>query len=354
MRRPDLAAYNGLTQWLETEIDRNARMNPGSVVLHRLNRSEYANAVRDLLDLEIDPVTLLPPDDSARGFDNVAGSLTISSTLLESYANAAGKVARRYSSLKTDPPTEPRNPEDKKLEKQIKPEAGLNRFLWDLRYAGASNVPDYYLFEYHDGSRGPFAVPGKYQVRLTVDGKSLAAPMELKLDPRLNVAQADLQKQFDLALQIRDQLSRVYDAVNQIQDVRSQIDGLTRRLPDAKPVVTAAADLDQKLLSVRDDLIQAKVKANEDSLAYPQRVDSKLASVALVVSDSTDSAPTEAAMREFEKLKKRADDALGRWAEIQRTDLVAFQKIMAGQNIQAIVVPAGGHNSAGGGAAEER
>jgi hypothetical protein len=63
-------------------------------VLHRLNRSEYANAVRDLLDLTIDPETLLPPDDSARGFDNVAGSLTISSTLLESYANAAGKVAR--------------------------------------------------------------------------------------------------------------------------------------------------------------------------------------------------------------------------------------------------------------------
>jgi len=93
-RRPELATYTGLTEWLETEIDRNAKMNPGSVGLHRLNRSEYANAVRDLLDLEIDPETLLPPDDSARGFDNVAGSLTISSTLLESYANAAGKVAR--------------------------------------------------------------------------------------------------------------------------------------------------------------------------------------------------------------------------------------------------------------------
>jgi hypothetical protein len=94
MRRPDVTAYTGLTEWLEAEIDRNAKVNPGSVVLHRLNRSEYANAVRDLLDLTIDPETLLPPDDSARGFDNVAGSLTISSTLLESYANAAGKVAR--------------------------------------------------------------------------------------------------------------------------------------------------------------------------------------------------------------------------------------------------------------------
>ena len=264
--------------------------------------------------------------------------------------DAARNVARKYSSKKTTDPDEPRNPEDKKPEKQIKVEAGLNRFLWDLRYEGASRVPEYYLFEYKDGALGPLAVPGKYQVRLTVDGKNYTAPMELKLDPRLNVSQADLQKQFDLAVQIRDQISSVYNAVNQIQDVRSQVDGLKRRLPDsAKPLLTAATDLDQKLLSVRDDLIQAKVKANEDSLAYPQMVDSKLASVALVVSDGTDSAPTEAAIRQFAKLKQRADDVLARWAEIQRTDLPAFQKLAAGQDIQAIVVPAAGSSSVGGG-----
>jgi len=94
VRRPDLAAYTGLTEWLETQIDRKAKINPGTKVLHRLNRAEYANAIRDLLDLEIDPATLLPPDDSSRGFDNVAGSLGLSPTLLESYANAAGKIAR--------------------------------------------------------------------------------------------------------------------------------------------------------------------------------------------------------------------------------------------------------------------
>jgi photosystem II stability/assembly factor-like uncharacterized protein len=263
--------------------------------------------------------------------------------------DSAGNVARKYSSQKTQDLEEPLNPEDKKPEKQIKVEAGLNRFVWDLRYAPASRVPDYYLFEYKDGGRGPFAVPGNYQVRLTVEGKSLTAPLELKLDSRLNVTQADLQKQFDLALQIRDQISRVYDAVNQIQDLRLQVDGLKKRLPDsAKPVLTAAGDLDQKLLSVRDDLIQAKIKANEDSLAYPQRVDSKLASLALVVSDGTDSAPTEAAFQEFEKLKKQADEALARWREIQRSDLATFQKIVAGQNIQAIFVPATGSSSAGG------
>jgi hypothetical protein len=94
--RPPLPEYEGLRDFLETEIDRVAlaRTNPGSVVLHRLNRTEYANAIRDLLDLRIDVTTLLPPDDSANGFDNIAGSLTISPTLLESYATAAARVAR--------------------------------------------------------------------------------------------------------------------------------------------------------------------------------------------------------------------------------------------------------------------
>jgi hypothetical protein len=73
---------------------RATKPNPGSVVLHRLNRTEYANVIRDLLDLRIDATTLLPPDDSANGFDNIAGSLTLSPTLLESYTTAAARVAR--------------------------------------------------------------------------------------------------------------------------------------------------------------------------------------------------------------------------------------------------------------------
>jgi mono/diheme cytochrome c family protein len=96
VRRPSLAEYDGLRDYLEAELDRKAatRLNPGAVILHRLNRTEYANAVRDLLDLDVDVGTLLPPDDSARGFDNIAGSLTISPTLLEAYTTAAARVAR--------------------------------------------------------------------------------------------------------------------------------------------------------------------------------------------------------------------------------------------------------------------
>jgi len=257
--------------------------------------------------------------------------------------DATGSVIRKYSSSKTEELDEPLTPEDKKPEKQVEPDAGLNRFVWDLRYTGISRVPDYYLWEYKDGGRGPLAVPGKYQVRLTVDGKSQSAGFEVTMDPRVQVSQADLQKQFDLLIQVRDQLSRVYDTVNQIQDVREQMNGLRKRLPDSatvKNTIAAADALDKNLLLVRDDLAQMKIKSNEDSLAYPQKVDSKLAGLAMAVGVGTDSAPTESEYRVFEKLKQQADISIAHWAEIQRTELADFQKMMAGQNIQAIVVPA--------------
>jgi mono/diheme cytochrome c family protein len=96
LKRPPAAEYEALRDWLEAEMDRNAaaKPNPGSIVLHRLNRTEYANVIRDLLDIEIDPAAYLPSDDAARGFDNVAGSLTISPTLLEAYTTAATRIAR--------------------------------------------------------------------------------------------------------------------------------------------------------------------------------------------------------------------------------------------------------------------
>jgi len=268
--------------------------------------------------------------------------------------DSSGKIIRHYSSNKTEELDEPLNPDDKKPEKEIKPEQGLNRFVWDVHYEGTSRVPNYYLWEYKDGTHGPMALPGKYEVRLTVDGKSQTQPFELQLDPRVKVSIADLQKQFDLGIQIRDELSRVYDAVNQIQDVREQVDGLKKRLGDnaeAKPVLTAATDLDAKMLSVRDDLVNFKITSNESSLAFPQRVDSKLGVLAIVVGEGSDSAPTQAEYDVFSKVQKQADAAMERWSEIQRASLAEFQKMAAGRNIQTIVVPTTEHEEMQG---EER
>ncbi|MBM3778500.1 MAG: DUF1592 domain-containing protein [Acidimicrobiia bacterium] len=96
--RPDHDAYTALTSWLERELDRAAaaRPNPGRTeALHRLNRAEYQNAVRDLLRLEgMDIALMLPPDDASYGFDNIAGILGMSPTHLERYVGAARKISR--------------------------------------------------------------------------------------------------------------------------------------------------------------------------------------------------------------------------------------------------------------------
>jgi hypothetical protein len=94
MKRPEPVLFDAHITALENELDRTAAPFAPPPGLHRLNRTEYANVIRDLLDLEIDAAKYLPSDDSTAGFDNIAGALGISSTLVEAYVNAAQKIAR--------------------------------------------------------------------------------------------------------------------------------------------------------------------------------------------------------------------------------------------------------------------
>ena len=95
--RPDEAAYDGFASWLETELDQAAaaHLNPGRTeTFHRLNRAEYRNAIRDLLGLELDIVDFLPADNASYGFDNIAGVLRMSQSLMERYLAAARSISR--------------------------------------------------------------------------------------------------------------------------------------------------------------------------------------------------------------------------------------------------------------------
>jgi mono/diheme cytochrome c family protein len=96
-RRPDSATYDAVATWLETELDRAAaaHLNPGRPAsLHRLNRTEYANAVRDLTGIEVDAPSILPPDQQAHGFDTNADALLMEPALLDRYLTAAAKISR--------------------------------------------------------------------------------------------------------------------------------------------------------------------------------------------------------------------------------------------------------------------
>jgi mono/diheme cytochrome c family protein len=95
--RPDVSTYDSVAGWLENEIDQSAiaRPNPGRTeTFHRLNRTEYHNAIRDLLEVDIDVTSMLPSDDAIDGFDNVGDVLTVSPALLEGYMTAAKRISR--------------------------------------------------------------------------------------------------------------------------------------------------------------------------------------------------------------------------------------------------------------------
>ena len=96
-RRPDSAAYDAAADWLESELDRAAAASPDPgrpADLHRLNRAEYANAVRDLLGVQVDGTLMLPPDEQAHGFDTNADALSVVPALLDRYLTAAAKISR--------------------------------------------------------------------------------------------------------------------------------------------------------------------------------------------------------------------------------------------------------------------
>ena len=161
-RRPDNATYDRVATWLENELDRAAaaHVNPGRTAeLHRLNRTEYANAVRDLLGVEIDPKAMLPPDEQAFGFDNNADALSMQPALLDRYLNAAAKIAR----IVVGDPTIPAGFERYTA---LKDNSNETTWLWQNERLGE---------EFPLGSRGGiaarhyFPVDGEYVFKIRLD-----------------------------------------------------------------------------------------------------------------------------------------------------------------------------------------
>jgi photosystem II stability/assembly factor-like uncharacterized protein len=223
---------------------------------------------------------------------------------------------------------------------QVSAEAGLNRFVWDLRYADAVRFPGMILWS--GETRGPKVVPGNYQVKLTVDGSTMAETFEVKADPRLTTTAADYAKQLDLSLKIRDKLNETHNAIIQIRDVKKQVDDLVKRVGgQSKPIADAGAALNKKLTEVEEALYQTKNQSSQDPLNFPIRLNNKLAALGGVVSQS-ETPPNEQSYAVYEELVAEINAQLAKLAQITKTDVPAFNQMVRDANIPAIVVkPAG-------------
>ena len=240
---------------------------------------------------------------------------------------------------------------------RVTTEAGLNRFVWDMRYAEATRFPGMILWA--GGTAGPRAVPGTYQVRLTADGQTYTQTFEIRKDPRLQTTQEEFDRQFALLTKIRDKLTETHNAVAQIRDVRRQVDDLLKRVgdqPNAKPLVTAGGNLSRKLQAVEEALYQTKNQSSQDPLNFPIRLNNKLAALGSVVG-SADAQPTEQSYALYEELAAQIDAQLKQLNQVMADDLKSFNALARSSDIPFVIVkpaaPAPGAQPGGGGQEDE-
>ncbi|MEK7833453.1 MAG: glycosyl hydrolase [Acidobacteriota bacterium] len=249
--------------------------------------------------------------------------------------DAAGKSVKKFSSRVPEAPAGGGGGRFGGGPARVTAEKGLNRFSWDLRYAEATTFPGMILWS--GNTAGPRAVPGNYQVKLTVDGKSLIETFELRKDPRISTTQEEFQKQFDLLVKLRDKFSETSEAITSIRDVRKQVNDYAARAKDQKAIVDAAKDLSAKLTAIEEELYQTKNQSNQDPLNYPIRLNNKLAALAGSVA-GPDAAPTDQAVQVFEDLSARTNAQLEKLKQVMATDVPAFNKLVRDQNVPAVFV----------------
>ncbi|HVC19169.1 MAG TPA: hypothetical protein VNE16_03760 [Vicinamibacterales bacterium] len=212
--------------------------------------------------------------------------------------------------------------------------AGLNRYEWNLRLAGATSFPGLILWgaNFHVG---PYVVPGDYQVRITADGVTQTQPLTVKMNPNVHgITQTDLEQQYTFAGQIQAQVSRADEGVIEVRRIRSEIVDRVKKAHLAG--VTSAGDtLARKLTAVEEDLYQVKNRSNEDPLNFAIKINNRLAALERIV-ESADARPTDQSYTIFKQETATLDGYMSTLHSLLGTDLPAFNKLLAAHGLAPV------------------
>jgi photosystem II stability/assembly factor-like uncharacterized protein len=289
-------------------------------------------------------LTLYKPQDALRGLDR---TLSIDYALKQpaqkvtvEFLDAKGTVIRSFSGTAEDAKKKagPPSPEDFFRPRDPKPPVseGMHRINWDLRYSGATDFPG--LIMWAASTRGPVAPPGTYSVRVTADGQTATQPFAIRREPHLlaDVTDADLQKQFDLAMQISKKTTEANQAVLLVRGITPQIEDRTNKL-DSKtgPTAKALNDLKEKLTTVENAIYQTKNQSGEDPLNFPIMLNNKIAAIQGVVESAPD-APTEQSYEVFEMLSGRLNQQLNTLDSTVKTELPKVNDLLKRQKLDPI------------------
>ena len=273
-----------------------------------------------------EPAGQNPPDGAM--LDYVLKSAAIGPVTIE-ISDESGKLVHRFSS--TDKP-EPMNEKELNIPtywirpaRVLSTRPGMHRFVWDLHYPPPDSLEHEYPISaiYHDTPRtplGPTVMPGKYSVKLTVNGTTDTQPLMIKMDPRVMTTQGGLRQQFELETKINEAMRRDYETLQQVRSLRRQLKNLIEKVRQGqlKETVSAleskAAELEgneggygRTFLSTAGGRSLARLNAGLNTL--------------LAAVDSADAAPTTQAVSTFSDLNNALDQQLARWDVIKSRDV---------------------------------
>ncbi len=207
--------------------------------------------------------------------------------------------------------------------------AGMNRFVWNLRYANATAAKGGDMAP--DALLGPIALPGTYTVELAVDGAAYTSEFAVEADPRVTASNDDLKAQFDLHLQIRDKLTDTHAAVNRIRSIKEQLDGWKKRASD-DGLKNQAAALREKLVAIEEVLIQPKAS---DPRQFPNGLNDKLSVLPGMISNA-DTRPATQYYEVFNKLSGEVDEQLSALEDVLGKDVKAFNDAVRNADVVAV------------------
>ena len=215
---------------------------------------------------------------------------------------------------------------------------GLNRFVWDMRYPAPDVVDDAIMSLSYTG--GPKAPTGDYRVRLTVDGKSFEQPFIINKDPRwTDISDSDLQAQFDLAIKVRNELTKVNDVIRSIRSAREQlvsVSALALKADYEAGIQQQADSLVQDLTKLENELIQTKNESGQDPINYPPKLDNQLAYLYTIIFGQ-DTRPTEGSYERYRDLQAQSKQYYQKFSKLQQK-IEKFNIHLEEQNVPLIIV----------------
>ncbi|MDN5863906.1 MAG: glycosyl hydrolase [Gammaproteobacteria bacterium] len=270
------------------------------------------------------------------------------------FATAAGTTIASFSN-QTDAQGKPLEkdqdfypPREPKQKGVVPAEAGMNRFVWNLRVPDATAVPGAVLW--FGSMRGPHVVPGSYRVTLAVGDAETTRAFTVRKTPVTAATQADLEAQFALAMKIHHKLDATDKAILKLRKARKAVKGYLDRLEgkaNAGTVEKAARPIVATLTEIEYALMQTKSHAPEDPLNYPIRLNNKLAALALVVQAGY-TRPSRQAYAVFAELSAKVDAQLQKLHHVLDVELPNLNALIRQAGIAPIAVPRPGGQAPAG------